>query len=605
MQIENLGPYRIDRLLGQGGMGAVYEATHRETGEVAAVKVLPPLMNRHGHYRDRFDAEIESLKKLRHPNIVQLLGYGEQDGQVFYAMELVRGRSLQQELFLRKSFTWPQVVHYGIQICAALKIAHDSGIIHRDIKPANLLLAENDCVKLLDFGIAKLFGGTELTAVGGMIGTADYMAPEQAEGKPVTLRCDLYSLGSVLYALLAGRPPFVGKTAAQVIHSLRFDAPRPVREFASNTPPELEQLIATLLSKDPQQRPATAFVVANRLRALDAAANAPTRDDTQVMDKSPNEMPASSSITKLSPATSSGAPAVAPQHETGERIARTDADPVKNSKARVTEVLSESNRSGLAPHGETRFVSIEEERQLRDRELTKRATANWIEWTSFGGIVILLIAIAIALWSVIRPPTADAIYTQIKSVAAVGDISQLREVEPQIEQFLSRFPTDSRCEELKQYQQELAIDRRAKRFARPAVSFGNGSQLSTMDRAYLEAMRLEETDLDRCVEMLQQIVDLFTDPDVHADGPSAKTVELATTQLAKLQPILQAQHATDLEVLRARLQSAIDHRQSDPESARRIARSLIGLYENKPWAADVVAQARSLLESETPADRAP
>ena len=87
--------------------------------------------------------EIESLKKLRHPNIVQLLGYGEQDGQVFYAMELVRGRSLQQELFLRKSFTWQQVVHYGIQMCAALKIAHDSGIIHRDIKPANLLLAEN------------------------------------------------------------------------------------------------------------------------------------------------------------------------------------------------------------------------------------------------------------------------------------------------------------------------------------------------------------------------------------------------------------------------------------------------------------------------------
>ena len=173
MQIENLGPYRIDRLLGQGGMGAVYEATHRETGEVAAVKVLPPLMNQHGNYRDRFDAEIESLKKLRHPNIVQLLGYGEQDGQVFYAMELVRGRSLQQELFLRKSFKWQQVVHYGIQICAALKIAHDSGIIHRDIKPANLLLAENECVKLLDFGIAKLFGGTELTAVGGMIGTAD------------------------------------------------------------------------------------------------------------------------------------------------------------------------------------------------------------------------------------------------------------------------------------------------------------------------------------------------------------------------------------------------------------------------------------------------
>ena len=159
----------------------------------------------------------------------------------------------------------------------ALKHAHDRGIIHRDLKPANLLIDEQDHVKLTDFGIAKLYGGTSVTADGGVLGTADYMSPEQADGKQITSRCDLYSLGSVLYALLAGRPPFAGKTVVQVITALKNDQPVPLRRLAPDTPDELENIVLQLLEKDPQKRIPTALVLANRLKAMEHALSVDTR----------------------------------------------------------------------------------------------------------------------------------------------------------------------------------------------------------------------------------------------------------------------------------------------------------------------------------------
>src|SRR5215469_8738154 len=166
VQLERLGPYTIGRKLGRGGMGTVYAAVNAETGEPAAVKVLSAALAQEEGFRERFEAEIESLKKLHHPNIVQLFGYGEQDGHHFYGMELVRGRSLEEELLAGRTFDWREVTELAIQVCRALKHAHDRGVIHRDIKPANLLLADDGTLKLSDFGIAKLFGNTGLTADG-------------------------------------------------------------------------------------------------------------------------------------------------------------------------------------------------------------------------------------------------------------------------------------------------------------------------------------------------------------------------------------------------------------------------------------------------------
>ncbi len=255
---RQLGPYRLQHVVGRGGMGTVYAARDEQLGKIAAVKLLSPVLATDESFRERFIAEIESLKKLRHPNIVQLYGYGEQDGQLFYAMELIVGNSLQGELQHGRRFTWREVTQIAVEVCAALKHAHDHGIIHRDLKPANLLYSRDESVKLLDFGIAKLFGNTGITT-GSVMGTADYMAPEQAEGKPVGPRTDLYSLGCVMYALLAGRPPFSGKSVPEVVHKVRFESPIPIGRLASDVPVELEHLIDQLLEKNPQKRIPTAL----------------------------------------------------------------------------------------------------------------------------------------------------------------------------------------------------------------------------------------------------------------------------------------------------------------------------------------------------------
>ena len=269
MHLEQLGPYRIGRKIGRGGMGTVYEATAIDNGEPVAIKVLSAAMALDEGFRDRFEGEIETLRTLRHPNIVRLFGHGEEHGLLFYSMELVRGTSLEEELQSGRRFDWREVTRIGVQMSRALKHAHDSGVIHRDIKPANLLITKDGEVKLSDFGISKLFGATGLTADGGVLGTAEYMAPEQAEGRTATHRSDLYSLGGVLYALVAGRPPFKAKSVPEMLQLQRFAQPDPLRRYSQDVPDELASIIAQLLEKDPEKRIPSAMILARRLEAME------------------------------------------------------------------------------------------------------------------------------------------------------------------------------------------------------------------------------------------------------------------------------------------------------------------------------------------------
>ncbi|HEV2971938.1 MAG TPA: serine/threonine-protein kinase [Pirellulales bacterium] len=275
MQIEQLGPYRIDRKIGRGGMGTVYQGTNVETGQPAAIKVLNPRLAVEEGFRERFETEIETLKKLKHPNIVRLYGFGEQDEHLYYAMELVEGTNIEDELHAGRRFNWRETTQLGIKLAKALKHAHDHGVIHRDLKPANLLLTGENDIKLADFGIARLFGNTRLTSDGGLIGTAEYMAPEQADGRPVTFHCDLYSLGGVLFAMLAGRPPFRGGSLPELLQYHRLSEPPRVSRFAADVPDELDQIIARLLSKDPHARATNALVVARQLAAMEHALSLP------------------------------------------------------------------------------------------------------------------------------------------------------------------------------------------------------------------------------------------------------------------------------------------------------------------------------------------
>ncbi len=272
-EFDYLGPYKVERTLGRGGMGTVYKGVHAKSGEAVAVKVIATGIANSSRFRRRFAAEVETLKRLKHPHIVQLVGYGEEQGLLFYSMEYVDGQSLHTHLRQHKKLSWQEVIQIGIETTGALKHAHDIGIIHRDLKPANLMLNKSGQIKLTDFGIAKLFGSTDMTAAGSVLGTADYMPPEQAEGKPVTIRSDLYSLGGVLYALLAGTAPFGGKSIPEVLYAVRYNSVPDLRERASHVPKELAELIHQLLEKDPQRRPPTALVVGNRLKSLLAGLN--------------------------------------------------------------------------------------------------------------------------------------------------------------------------------------------------------------------------------------------------------------------------------------------------------------------------------------------
>ncbi len=265
---EYLGPYRVERTLGRGGMGTVYKGIHAKSGEPVAIKVIATGVANQVRFRRRFASEVETLKRLKHPNIVSLVGYGEEHGLLFYSMEYVDGHSLHQYLRQHARLPWEDVVEIGIQTTAALKHAHDLGIIHRDLKPANLMLNKQGKLKLTDFGIAKLFGSTDMTAIGSVIGTADYMPPEQAEGRGVTARSDLYSLGGVMYALLAGDPPFGGKSVPEVLHAVRYNPVPNLSKLVPDAPEELCRLIVQMLDKNPENRPPTALVVGNRLKAL-------------------------------------------------------------------------------------------------------------------------------------------------------------------------------------------------------------------------------------------------------------------------------------------------------------------------------------------------
>jgi serine/threonine-protein kinase len=233
-------------------MGTVYAGVHQETGAAAAIKVLAESLAVDSRFRDRFQGEVETLKRLRHKNIVTLQGYGEEDGILYFVMDLVDGPSLDGELRSGRRFSWREVVDIGTQVCAALKHAHDHGVIHRDLKPANLMLAADGTVKLTDFGIAKFFGGTSLTLAGSMVGTPDFMSPEQARGKEIDHRSDIFSTGAVFYYMLTGRKPFAAADLPAVLHKVEAEDPVPMTEQES--PAGLTRIVARALAKSVTRR---------------------------------------------------------------------------------------------------------------------------------------------------------------------------------------------------------------------------------------------------------------------------------------------------------------------------------------------------------------
>jgi predicted Ser/Thr protein kinase len=263
---KEIGPYVVDKELGAGAMGAVYRATHAETGNKVAIKIIAPGLAARDAAMTRFKREISILKQLDHPNIVKLLASGKFKGTPFYVMEYVSGESLDHVMERRGRITWDELVPLGQQLCAALQYAHDKGIIHRDLKPSNLMVLRDGIVKLTDFGIAKDTDVTALTAANSTVGTASYMSPEQCKGtRDLTPKSDLYSMGVMFFELLTGRKPFYAESIMEMFNQhLTGTFERPSR-LILEIPIWLDTLVCQLLEKDPDKRPFNAAMVSESL----------------------------------------------------------------------------------------------------------------------------------------------------------------------------------------------------------------------------------------------------------------------------------------------------------------------------------------------------
>jgi len=269
--------YRILEKLGAGGMGVVYSAEDTRLGRLVALKFLTHESARSPEAVKRFTREARTASALNHPHICTIYAIDEFEGQPFLAMELLRGQTLKERLG-GKPLPIAECIEFGIQLADALDAAHQKGIVHRDLKPSNVFVTERDQAKLLDFGLAKQFvlakptdaTNTGVTAQGTPVGTVGYMSPEQARGRVLDHRTDLFSLGTVLYEMAAGRPAFRGRTVVETIDAILNQAPEPLDSMLPPKPAHLTQLVSALLAKSAAARPPTARAVLDHLRRIRA-----------------------------------------------------------------------------------------------------------------------------------------------------------------------------------------------------------------------------------------------------------------------------------------------------------------------------------------------
>jgi serine/threonine protein kinase/dienelactone hydrolase len=250
---ELAGKYKIEKVVGRGGMGIVYKAEDTKLKRHVALKFLPPELIQDEDAKTRFVLEAQAAAGLSHPNICTIHEINDEERSSFIAMEYIVGQTLKAKL-KKGALEEPEALDTAIQIAQGLDEAHRKGITHRDIKSANIMITEKGQAKVMDFGLAKVKGGTLLTREGTTLGTVAYMSPEQARGEEVDQRTDIWSLGVVLYEMLSGELPFKGDLEASVLYSVVHEEPRPLKEIKRDLSPELQQIINRALKKNPEAR---------------------------------------------------------------------------------------------------------------------------------------------------------------------------------------------------------------------------------------------------------------------------------------------------------------------------------------------------------------
>ncbi len=597
MSLEKLGPYLFKGVLGRGGMGTVYRGEHEETGEFHAVKVLAPTYTDDDHFRGRFESEIRALLKLNHPNIVQLISYGQEDGMLFFSMELVEGNSLFQMQRQNHRFDWRQILVIARDVCLGLRHAHDRGIIHRDLKPGNLLMANLTAkdqkrnlpgiIKITDFGIAKSYGSSQNTGTN-VLGTMDFMSPEQARGEPTTFRSDLYGLGAVMFTLLSGKPPFASKSVEEGINNLmRVPAPS-VSSVVPDVPREVDDLIRMLMAKKPEDRVPTTLAMLRHLNELEAylkdQAEAKTAEQSNATVTG-DSFELSDDVVKASPtdvATGKQRKIITKSNKNhGKRTAeysRGELDRIR----RESEVGSRKPRLNRPLDTRDNFFNTVTDHLRRQQETPELAPP---EEKQQGKLFLLLALLGVVglmvfgLYKVLVPASADQLYQQI-----VAEEQSPNEVLPAIEQFLKIYPDEARSVQVAQLQ-GVGKAIQFYNLLQAQVNIRGRSRLSAMEQKFLTIVELAETNSARANQQMAAFVKFYSSVDELSES-DLKVLTHAKSFKTKIRTDARNSAKKDVEKIRSAMETAA--RSDSPGEAQAIYRSIVELYQNVIWGSEAV-----------------
>ena len=612
-------------------MGTVYRGIHVKTKVPVAIKMLAEPLADDENFRQRFNKEIEALRQLRHPNIVRLLGYGQEDDSYYYVMELVEGHSLEEEIRSGRRFNWRETLSIAVQIASALNCAHNHGIIHRDLKPANLMLAENGIVKLSDFGIATLFGSSKITNAGNIVGTLSYMAPEQALGQPTTSRSDLFSFGAVLTALMTGKPPFKGSTLPEVLHQHATARARRPSQLGIDIPVEFDELIGRLLEREPEKRPKNAYFVMRLLAAIQeetadqSKAGQGTGTGSSVLvplstdvlqkklsgnrgnDESESEEKISGESPELSldlePETGKenvqDVPAAEEKPEEGLDETPAEVDLALSQTVALDEQKSPKQEETLSTvksretsGGESRSFFKEEEDQKKSASSGESPWAALLMVLVLSAVCILFVAHLIRAWA--TPPPADVLYAKIMAEAenenSITKSSFIRNVNI----FLSCYSQDPRAKKVQEFQTEIDLDR----LERQLLRHSRGSyfrSVPAIERDYLNAVRTLQTQPEVTVQKLEDFICFYEascdtlkkNPDFSREEllKNMRYLEVARRQVFRIRQVFAAEKEERRKILAQEVEHTLELLRSDSsedvERGEKLRDATLDLYQTR------------------------
>lgn len=590
MALEKIGPYKFEGILGRGGMGSVYRGVHVDTGEVHAVKVLAPTYAHDDHFRGRFESEIQALIKLDHRNIVRLLSYGQEDAMLFFAMELVEGNSLFQMQKKGHRFDWREVLKIAKEVSMGLRHAHDRGIIHRDLKPGNLLMTidsngKPDYVKITDFGIAKRYGSSQNTGEN-VLGTMDFMSPEQAKGEPVTIRSDLYSLGTVMFTLLSGRPPFTANSVEESLRNLtRVPAPH-ISTVVPDVPADLDDIIKRLMAKRPENRIQTALAllyqieeVENMLRDHSEARTAHLAPPKFVDDTFAVSMPRTTENTDVQ-----GDPSKAE---------------VTNSESQTIEFTDHNRPDVSLPEARADyFETVTEKTRMQPDEVSDHRSTSAGIWP----IVIALLAViglgAYGVYQVTRPPSAEALYSEIEKNSSRPNL-----VVDEINEFLEYYPDDERVEQvevMKQVGESIQLFNSLSNTLSVRRNLPGDTRLTDVEKQFMQIVDIADSEPEKASIKMAAFVTLYKGAEL--SPRDQKCVDAAQGYRIKIDHDARMSVLANLNKVRAAMNRA--QKTTTPDEAIQIYKSVLELYGNLHWGSsaesrqgrDLVQKAREMLE---------